>query len=79
MKKVRRGLRKEPEINLEEHYGFYFIAGFTSGGLPFGTTMEEAEELGWLEGDNTKSAKADSKDWLKVNKNTTIAADDLPF
>ena len=31
-------------MTLEEHYGFEFIAGFTSDGVPCGTTLEEAAE-----------------------------------
>ena len=34
-------------MTLEEHYGFEFIAGLTSSGLPYGTTLEEAAE--WVD------------------------------
>ena len=29
----------------EEFFGFDFIAGFTSGGVPFGIISEEADEI----------------------------------
>ena len=31
---------------LEQDENFYFIAGFTSGGVPYGNTWEEAAEQG---------------------------------
>lgn len=38
----------------EELFGFYVIVGYTSGGAPYGITMEEAEEQGLLEEDRSK-------------------------
>lgn len=49
----------------EEYYGYYFIAGYTSGGAPYGITMEEAEEQGLLEEEK--------------NLQQTVSDDDLPF
>jgi len=49
----------------EDYYGYYFIAGFTDGGAPYGITMEEAEEQGLLEDEkNVKQPESD---------------DDMPF
>ena len=47
----RKKSRKHWEEIAEEFYSdsYYFIAGFTSGGAPYGITMEEAEEQGLLE------------------------------
>ena len=37
----------DPELTvLEQDENFYFIAGFTSGGVPYGNTWEEAAEQG---------------------------------
>lgn len=36
-------------MTLEEHYGFEFIAGLISSGLPYGTTLEEAAEWADIE------------------------------
>lgn len=33
----------------EKAFDFYFIAGYSPGGAPYGITMEEAEEQGLLE------------------------------
>ena len=49
----------------EEFYGYYFIAVYTSGGAPYGITMEEAEEQGLL--DEEKKSQQTALD------------DDLPF
>lgn len=47
------GKKKRKEIEdmalLEE--GFYFVAGYTSSGMPFGMTWEEAYEAGLVEED----------------------------
>ncbi len=50
--KKRRNKNKdsvEIQMTLEEYYGFEFIAGFTSGGVPYGTTLEEAAEWADIE------------------------------
>lgn len=48
------GKKKDKEVQdmalLEE--GFYFVAGYTSNGMPFGTTWEEAYEAGLVEEDS---------------------------
>ncbi|SET78217.1 hypothetical protein SAMN05660297_03488 [Natronincola peptidivorans] len=58
MKKVKkqRKLGKKREENLENYIdsdgNFYFIAGYTSGGVPYGITWEEAIEDGLIEKDS---------------------------
>lgn len=42
MKKKKQ--KKPRNLNEEEYFGFAFIAGYTSGGVPYGTTKEEASE-----------------------------------
>lgn len=47
------------ELTIEDVYpGYYFIAGFTGWGFPYGITMEEAEEQGLLEEDNLVSSSS---------------------
>ena len=44
-KKKNKKNHNETEVMTEEEYfGFDFIAGFTSGGVPFEITSEEADE-----------------------------------
>ena len=46
-KKKKKNKKNHNEIEVmteEEYFGFDFIAGFTSGGVPFGITSEEADE-----------------------------------
>jgi len=64
--KKRKKKKNEIEtMSEEDYYGYYFIAGFTDGGAPYGITREEAEEQGLLE---------DEK-----NPQQTVSDDDLPF
>lgn len=44
MKKNRKK-REDYEQMMEEAFGFDFIVGYTSGGVPFGITKEETEEI----------------------------------
>jgi len=64
--KKRKKKKNEIEtMSEEDYYGYYFIAGFTDGGAPYGITMEEAEEQGLLEDEkNVKQPESD---------------DDMPF
>ena len=41
---------------------FYFIAGFTSGGAPYGTTWQEAQAMGLLEEDRMDKTAEDLDD-----------------
>ncbi|MBG9988003.1 hypothetical protein HZY88_03305 [Aerococcaceae bacterium DSM 111176] len=43
-KNKKRQKQKDYEQMMEEEFGFDFIAGYTSGGVPFGITIEETEE-----------------------------------
>ncbi|MEY8292228.1 hypothetical protein AAK882_06220 [Carnobacteriaceae bacterium 52-44] len=63
-KKKKRKKNEIESMTEEELFGFYFIAGYTSGGAPYGITMEEAEEQGLLE---------------EEKNNSDSFEDDLPF
>ena len=55
MRKKNRKKRKqkEPEFSpFEQDEYFYFIAGYTPGGAPYGITWEEAVEQGLLDDDS---------------------------
>ena len=56
-KKARQRKQKEwKSVNvdpIEQDENFYFIAGYTSGGAPYGVTGEEAERDGLLSEENT--------------------------
>ncbi|MDQ1002514.1 hypothetical protein QFZ28_002914 [Neobacillus niacini] len=60
--------RKEVAENYEDDI-FYFIAGYTSNGVPFGVTREE------MENDEGKTSRAINKDKIIFYKNN----EDLPF
>ena len=44
-KKNKTEIDEVERMTEEEYYGFDFIAGFTPGGVPYGITLEEAEEM----------------------------------
>ena len=47
-KKKKKNKKNHNEVEVmaeEEFFGFDFIAGFTSGGVPFGIISEEADEI----------------------------------
>lgn len=67
-KKRRRKVEREPEIEQDET--FYFIAGYTSWGFPYGVTWEQAYEEGLLE-------EEEKKMWEK--RHEEIADEDIPF
>lgn len=41
--KPKKTMPKSEEFTEEEYWGFAFIAGYTSGGIPYGTTLEELD------------------------------------
>lgn len=43
-KKKKRKKNEIESMTEEELFGFDFIVGYTSGGAPYGITMEDAEE-----------------------------------
>ncbi|HJB23406.1 MAG TPA: hypothetical protein H9946_04570 [Candidatus Jeotgalibaca pullicola] len=53
-KKRKKNKRKNSklEFNSESNEDFFFIAGYTSWGFPYGTSWEEAEEQRILEEEN---------------------------
>ncbi|MDN6327697.1 MAG: hypothetical protein L0J48_06685 [Alkalibacterium sp.] len=56
---------------------YFFIAGYTSGGAPYGITMEEAREQGLLEDDESEKAKVQK--WLEENNLSSDEDLELPF
>ena len=52
-KAAKRAARKEiPDLNPDQDAYFFYIAGYTSGGAPYGITWEEEREQGLLDEDN---------------------------
>ncbi len=56
-KKQQRKLAKQNRVemeffNLDQDDNFYFIAGYTSGGAPYGVTWEQARRDGLIESDD---------------------------
>lgn len=53
---------KPPEnktVLLDQDENFYYIAGYTSGGAPYGITWEQAAEEGLLDDSNDESDDTD--------------------
>ena len=48
MKKHKRKQQKLYDLEFEQDENFFFIAGFTEGGFPYGITWEEAYADGLL-------------------------------
>ena len=46
-RRARRVAREQAAPPEQDNY-FYYIAGYTPGGAPYGITWEEAEAQGWL-------------------------------
>lgn len=42
-KKTKRKIYNNNEFEIEQDENFSFIAGYTSGGFPYGTTWEETD------------------------------------
>lgn len=64
-KNSKRGKQTDPELNLlEQDENFYFIAGYTSWGFPYGITWEEAAEHGLLDENDNDSDEPESPDDL---------------
>ncbi len=51
-KKKKKIKKKQEEFILDQDEYFYFIAGYTSGGAPYGITWEQAREEGLIDADN---------------------------
>lgn len=47
-RQLQKQQREQYEFTVGD-FGFYYIEGFTSNGVPYGITMEEAEEQGLLD------------------------------
>ena len=64
-KNSKRRKQTDPELTLlEQDENFYFIAGYTSGGAPYGITWEETAEHGLLDEDDHKIDEPESPDDL---------------
>lgn len=77
-RKKNKKVKNKKSVNWDEEFdsdeNFAFIAGFTSGGAPFGITHEEWEEI-----ENTISESKDAE-WEEIeNSNPTTNDEDLPF
>lgn len=58
-KSRRKNQREELELNLfESDETFAFIAGYTSGGVPFGITWEEMKAIEQREKENLEKRKS---------------------
>lgn len=58
-KRKKKNKNEIEQMTAEEAFGYYFIAGFTEGGAPYGISMEEAEEQGLLDEPNTNQSTDD--------------------
>lgn len=56
--KLRKKQEKNSEGYIDSDENFYFIIGYTSGGIPYGITWEEAVEDGLIE----KASLSDEND-----------------
>lgn len=59
---------------------FYYIAGYTSGGAPYGITWEEARRNGYLDEDEMEEARRKGYlDEMEGPEETDFPDDELPF
>ena len=65
-----RKKKYDGETDMDHDDTFYFIAGYTSGGFPYGVTWEESDEDGFREG-------SDQNRWKKMQEESD--EDELPF
>lgn len=82
MKKKKRSTNKDVynAYNQESDEYFYYIAGYTSNGVPFGITWEEAVEDGLVEGnDITDESRLKNYDIVKKLVENNNSTDDIPF
>lgn len=65
MSKKKKHSNKGAEVDyINQDEWFYFIAGFTSGGAPYGITWEEAERDGLLDEEARKHSRFDEDEDL---------------
>ncbi len=55
-KKKKKKSTDVEKMTAEEAFGFHFIAGYTENGVPYGITLEEANEQGLLDDADTYSS-----------------------
>ena len=73
-RRKREEIRKETEedhFNSDQNGNFYYIAGYTSGGVPYGITWEEYEK------DHKEKNEDKNKNKKKIN--IDYFEDDIPF
>jgi len=63
-------MKYDEETDYDSDDTFYFIAGYTSSGFPYGVTREQPDEDGFLEGSGRLR-------WMK--KQDKFDEDELPF
>lgn len=74
-KKCREAKRAEESLEAFEstqNGEFYFIAGYTSGGVPFGITWEEHER-------SMAEKSGDESSQKEKLENYDVASDEIPF
>lgn len=65
---------------LESDEYLYYIAGYTSNGVPFGITWEEATEDGLVESNSiTDENRLKNYDVVKEVAENNSSTDDIPF
>jgi len=69
-KMVKRKMKYDEAIDHDSDGNFYFIAGYTSCGFPYGVTWEQSDEDGVLEGSGRLGC-------MKTKEESD--EDDLPF
>lgn len=82
MKKNKKSTNKDEynTYNQESDEYFYYIAGYTSSGVPFGITWEEAIEDGLVQGnDITDESRLKNYDVVKKLVENNNSTDDIPF
>jgi hypothetical protein len=62
-RKKKRAQEREDVFDAEAYFGFAYIAGYTSGGMPYGLTHEENAVL---------NGEAEPEPWVR-------SVDDIPF
>jgi hypothetical protein len=86
-KKKKRYARESAIREIEQDENFYFIAGYTDGGVPYGLTWEEyeAEQIGepdtevWGEGGHMKELKLTERQFQEIVDSYDMRVDGIEF
>jgi hypothetical protein len=80
---IRRQLREQENQHMsysDSDENFYYIAGYTSNGVPFGIRWDEVDENGDLiEIENLKNYESHKENPEEIEDKEYIDFDDLPF